>query len=198
LGSPFAPGGLPLAAMRRYTLPLALALVAAALIAVLAFGLGAKGENLSIDSQVAHGRYPPAPGANVALPLLGTSRRASIADFRGRVVVLNLFASWCDPCQAEVPVLRREQQLLAQRHATVLGITYEDNAADAEQFMIRNRLHYPVLQDVNGAVARALGTDAVPETFVLDSSGRIVAVRRFVVSGRWLRQAVAKAFALSA
>jgi cytochrome c biogenesis protein CcmG/thiol:disulfide interchange protein DsbE len=184
--------------MRRYTIPAALVLVAAALIAVLAFGLGAKGENLSIDAQVAHGRYPPAPAAHVSLPLLGTSRRASIADFRGRVVVLNIFASWCDPCQAEAPVLRREQQLLAPRHGTVLGITYEDNAADAEQFMARNHLRYPVLQDVDGSVARALGTDAVPETFVLAASGRIVAVRRFVVSGAWLREAVAKAFALSA
>jgi cytochrome c biogenesis protein CcmG/thiol:disulfide interchange protein DsbE len=181
--------------MRRFVLPSAVVCIAVGLIALLAFGIQHQGENLSLDSQVARGHYPLAPDATLSLPLLGTSRRASLADFRGKVVVLNIFASWCDPCQAEAPVLRHEQHLLAGRPATVLGVTYEDAAQDARRFMAANHLTYPALQDVSGTLVHAFGTDAVPETFVIDPSGRIVAVRRYMVTERWLASAVAKAFA---
>jgi cytochrome c biogenesis protein CcmG/thiol:disulfide interchange protein DsbE len=184
--------------MRRYWLPSVIVVVAVGLIALLAFGLNQQGENLSIDSQVAHGHYPVAPDATVALPMLGSSLKRSIADYRGRVVVLNVFASWCDPCQAEAPTLRREQTMLARRDATVLGVTYEDDAPDAEQFMATYHLRYPVIRDVSGNVVRSFGTELVPETFVLDAGGRIVAVMRGPVTPAWLQRAVAKAFSLSA
>jgi cytochrome c biogenesis protein CcmG/thiol:disulfide interchange protein DsbE len=184
--------------MRRYWLPTMITTIAVAFIVLLAVGLSAQGENLSLDSQLAHGHYPVAPDATVALPLLGTSRKASIADFRGRVVVINIFAGWCDTCQAEGAVLRAEQTQLAPRHATILGITYMDDAADAEHYMATYHLHYPVLRDINGNVVRSFGTNALPESFVLDSAGRIVAISRGEVSPQWLHNAVRKAFAMSA
>jgi cytochrome c biogenesis protein CcmG/thiol:disulfide interchange protein DsbE len=184
--------------MRRYWLPVLITAVGAVFIVLLAVGLSAQGENLSLDSQIAHGHYPKAPDASVKLPLLGTSRTASIADFRGRVVVINIFAGWCDTCTAEAPILRQEQAQLAARHATILGITYMDDAADAEHYMATYHLHYPVLRDINGNVVRSFGTNALPESFVLDAAGRIVAISRGEVSATWLHNAVRKAFAMSA
>jgi cytochrome c biogenesis protein CcmG/thiol:disulfide interchange protein DsbE len=184
--------------MRRYWLPTLITAVAGAFIVLLAIGLSAQGENLSLDSQIAHGHYPMAPDATVKLPLLGTSRTASIADFRGRVVIINIFAGWCDTCQAEGNLLHQEQARLAPRHATILGITYMDDSADAENYMRTYDLHYPVLRDVSGSVVRSFGTNALPESFVLDSAGRIVAISRGEVTAQWLHSAVDKAFAMSA
>jgi cytochrome c biogenesis protein CcmG/thiol:disulfide interchange protein DsbE len=182
--------------MRRHLFPIVSIAVAIAFIAVLAYGVNSQGENLSIDSQIAHGHQPMAPGAHDRLALLGTSTKADLAAYRGKVVVVNIFASWCPDCAGESPVLERAQQMLMARGGgTVLGVTYLDNSYDAGQYVAAHHLTYPVIQDVNGSLVRSFGTDAVPETFVIDRSGHVVAVMRTVVSAQWLSQAINKAYA---
>jgi cytochrome c biogenesis protein CcmG/thiol:disulfide interchange protein DsbE len=182
--------------VRRRLLPALIACAAAALIALLAYGIDSQGENTSIDAQIARGQLPMAPNAHDSLRVLGSDgRRASLADFRGKVVVLNIFASWCTECIGESGALEREQQQLQHRGGTVLGVTYLDNSLDAQRFVSEHHLGYPVIQDVDGNLVRAFGTDAVPETFVIDRAGRVAAVRRYSVDGAWLQQAVAKAMA---
>jgi cytochrome c biogenesis protein CcmG, thiol:disulfide interchange protein DsbE len=181
--------------MRRYAIPgLALAL-AAALLALLAFGVADQGTSTSIDAAVARGDFPPAPDAHDALPILGASGAESLADLRGKVVVMNVFASWCDPCAAEAPILESEQRQLVSRNATILGVTYQDNSSDSEAFMREYHLTYPVIRDVSGNFVRAFGTTGVPETFVINRQGRIVALRRYQLAGNWLAQTVSRALA---
>src|SRR2546421_7215639 len=110
--------------MRRLLLPGLVVCAAAALIALLAFGVAGQGTNTSIDAAVSRGIRPPVPGAQVALPMLGSSRKESVANLRGKIVVLNVFASWCGPCKIEAPILERAQRQLAQHNGTVLGVTY--------------------------------------------------------------------------
>ena len=184
--------------MRRLTLPAAVTCLAIALIAVLAYGINSQGENLSIDSQVAAGHPPPAPSAHDALQLLGSANRASLASFHGQVVVLNIFASWCTECVGESGPLEQTELRLKAHGGTVVGVTYLDNSYDARQFVSAHHLTYPVLQDVSGNLVRSFGTDAVPETFVIDRAGRVVAVRRYAVSSQWLEQAVTRAMAIPA
>jgi cytochrome c biogenesis protein CcmG, thiol:disulfide interchange protein DsbE len=174
--------------MRRLTLPILLSCAAAALLAALAYGVSNQTSNSSIDNLVARGRYPLAPNAHLALPVLGSDRTRTLADFRGRVVLVNIFASWCPPCQTEAPVLEHAEHLLRSDGGTVLGITYQDNALDATSYMHEHHLTYPVLRDVNGTLAHGLGTSLIPESFVINRAGRIEALNRYQITNRWVNQ----------
>src|SRR5215831_3095621 len=107
-------------AMQRFILPGMIAVAAVALLALLAFGVSYQSDNSSIDSQVARGSFPLAPSSNMSLPMLGSSASRTLADYRGKVVVLNVFASWCVTCTSEAPVLASEQHILARHNATML------------------------------------------------------------------------------
>jgi cytochrome c biogenesis protein CcmG, thiol:disulfide interchange protein DsbE len=185
--------------MRRYLLPAMVVAAAAALLALLAFGVSTQGDNTSIDSQVARGAYPLAPQARMAMPVLGSSLSKSLVDYRGKVVVVNVFASWCDPCKTEAPILERAQRQMAGHNATVLGVTYLDNSSDSEQFVRAEHITYPVLRDVSGNFVRSFGdSTGVPETFVIDRRGRITAVRRFQLDSKWLTQTLSRVLATRA
>jgi cytochrome c biogenesis protein CcmG, thiol:disulfide interchange protein DsbE len=174
--------------MRRLVVPGLVIVAAAALLALLAFGVAGQGTSSSIDAKVRRGDYPVAPNSNLALPVLGAPDSKSLADLRGKVVVLNVFASWCDPCKTEAPILEQEQRKLAGHDATILGVTYLDNSSDSEHFVRQEHITYPVVRDVSGNFVRSFGTTGVPETFVINRQGRIAALRRFQVDTRWLQQ----------
>jgi cytochrome c biogenesis protein CcmG/thiol:disulfide interchange protein DsbE len=179
--------------VKRFLGPALAAAVAAAAVALLVFGLGAQGASRSLDNAVDQGRRPPAPDRT--LPVLGAAGSRALASYRGRVVVLNFWASWCDPCVAEAPLLEQVQRQLAATGAgTVLGVAYKDLTPDALGFVRRQRLTYPSLRDSDGRLASAYGTDALPETFVLDRQSRVVAISRGQITRpAFLAQAIAKA-----
>jgi cytochrome c biogenesis protein CcmG, thiol:disulfide interchange protein DsbE len=178
--------------VRRAAFPAVAAVVAAALVALLAFGLTRNGDG-GLDDAVARGQRPPVP--TTSLPVLGSSARRSLRAYRGRIVVLNVFASWCGPCKTETPMLVAAQKGLARRGATVVGLTYDDTEPDALAFVRRYGVSFPVLRDVDSGVGRALAVKGVPETFVLDRRGRIVAVRRGPVDRAFIADAVRRAAA---
>jgi cytochrome c biogenesis protein CcmG/thiol:disulfide interchange protein DsbE len=177
--------------MRRFMVPGLITFLAVALLVVLASGLADQGQASSLDYQVARGHYPLAPDLRDSLPLLGGGRE-SLARLHGKVVVLNVFASWCPPCAAEAPLLERAQHLLLRHDGTVLGVTYLDAAADSEAFMRQHHLTYPVVRDVSGNFVRSYGVNGVPETFVINRDGRVQALNRAQLTGQWLNQTLPK------
>jgi cytochrome c biogenesis protein CcmG/thiol:disulfide interchange protein DsbE len=181
--------------MRRFILPGLVVVAALALLSLLAFGVAGQNSTSSLDAQVARGQFPTAPSLKVALPVLGSTHSASLDDYHGQVVVLNVFASWCDPCKAEAPILADAERSLRSHGATILGVTYLDNTSASEQFVRQEHITYPVLRDVSGSFVRSFGTTGVPETFVINRQGHVQAVRRYQLNSTWLKQTLPRILA---
>jgi cytochrome c biogenesis protein CcmG/thiol:disulfide interchange protein DsbE len=169
-----------------------IAVLGALLAGLLVYGVAQQGEDTSLDAAVRDGKRPAAPDPALALPRLGDSGTRSLADYRGKVVVLNFWASWCRPCREEAPLLSRFQRTLGAR-GTVLGVTYKDDPEASLAFARKYELAYPSLRDSKLELAPKYGTQALPETFVIDGRGRIVAVSRGQVSQAFLDNAVSEA-----
>jgi cytochrome c biogenesis protein CcmG/thiol:disulfide interchange protein DsbE len=171
--------------------PVAIAAIVAvaALLGLLAYGLSQNEPDRGIEQALARGERKPAPGFD--LPYLMRDGRASLADYRGRVVVLNYWASWCEPCRAESPLLERWHKRLVDRGGTVLGVDVLDVASDAREFARKYKLTYPLVRDGDGDVLGKWGVVAYPETFVIDPQGRIAASRRGPVDEAFMRRRVA-------
>jgi cytochrome c biogenesis protein CcmG/thiol:disulfide interchange protein DsbE len=161
---------------------------ATALIALLAYGVASQRTDTAIEDAVAAGERIDAPAAT--LPLLGTDGNGALADYRGQVVVLNVWASWCPPCIDELPLLQRTQRRIEGRGATVLGVNYKDLPEDALRLVRRFRLTFPNLRDRDGEYAEDFAVVGIPETFVIDRRGQIAALRRGPVNERWLERAL--------
>jgi cytochrome c biogenesis protein CcmG/thiol:disulfide interchange protein DsbE len=174
-------------------LPIVVSLLGACLIGLLIYGVSAQSASRTLDEQVARGQRPAAPEATRVLPLLGSNGQASVASLRGRVVVLNFWASWCEPCQTEAPLLERAQSQLEHRRGTVLGVTYLDASPDSLGFVHRFGLTYPSLRDTEGSFAHSYGTDQLPESFIIDRRGQIVAISRGEIDQAFLNRAIALA-----
>lgn len=177
----------------RPYVPLAVGLAGAALIGLLVYGLATRSPSRTLDDALASGLHPQAPESRTELPRLGAPGRRSLSSYRGEVVLLNFWASWCEPCHAEARRLERLQRRLAGHDATVLGVTYKDAASDSRSFEAEYHLTYPSLRDESGEFAHAFGTDALPESFLLNREGRVTAIVRGEASEAFLQRAVALA-----
>jgi cytochrome c biogenesis protein CcmG/thiol:disulfide interchange protein DsbE len=128
--------------------------------------------------QLGHQRH--APGVGAMAPAFTLNRlegpgKISLASYRGKPVVLNFWASWCEPCKGEAAVLERDWTSYHDRGVVFLGVDYHDLASDARRFVSAHELTFPMVEDGSGQVTEnRYGVSQVPETYVLDRSGRIV------------------------
>ncbi len=122
-----------------------------------------------------------APGVGSMAPAFTLHRlegpgKVSLASYRGKPVVLNFWASWCEPCKSEAAVLERDWRSYRNRGVVFLGVDYNDLGSDARRFVSAHGLTFPMLEDGSGNVTQgSYGVSQVPETYVLNRQGRVVA-----------------------
>jgi cytochrome c biogenesis protein CcmG, thiol:disulfide interchange protein DsbE len=168
-------------------------LAAALLVGLLAYGVFSKGGDTTLDQAVAEGERPQAPVAS--LPVLGADGNKSLADYRGKVVVLNLWASWCEPCREEMPLLQETHEKISSRGGMVLGVDTQDVTTKALGFLEQVKATFPSIRDRNREYGRQFGATGYPETFIIDRKGRVAALQRFPVDQAWLDKHLPKLLA---
>jgi cytochrome c biogenesis protein CcmG/thiol:disulfide interchange protein DsbE len=119
----------------------------------------------------------PAPVAAPAfsLPLLGddSGQQVALSKYRGQPLILNFFASWCDPCKTETPLLARFYRTEHGKVA-IVGLDENDTVGNATSFTRADGVSYPVGWDPHFTVASAYGVNALPQTFFLNARHQIV------------------------
>ena len=156
----------------------------AALLALLIYGVAIKSGGNKFDNALAADKRLPAPAReNRVLNDTGTM---SVTDFKGKVVLLNFWASWCEPCKEESPAIERAYKKYGKDGLVVLGANVDDLSKDANQFYIENHLSFPVVRYSSVNATKDFGTKRMPETFVIDRDGKVAALQRFQVNDEWL------------
>ena len=120
--------------------------------------------------------YPP--GLELP-PLTGqtaTGKAVSVAEIRGRVVLINFWATWCGECRPEMPLFERLHQDFAAQGLTVLGMNVREETLRIQRYARELSLTYPLVLDPEGAIAKAYGVIGLPTTFVVSRDGRPVAL----------------------
>jgi cytochrome c biogenesis protein CcmG/thiol:disulfide interchange protein DsbE len=143
-------------------------LLALGFIGLLTFGLVNKG---------ASGPQPGDPAPENSFASLDQDSESNLEDFRGQWVLVNFWASWCEPCKEESPALEDLQTRYGGEDFTVIGIAIRDASDDSRAFVRDFELSYPQFRDRDGKVAHAWGTTGVPESFLVDPEG-IVRVKQ--------------------
>jgi len=105
-----------------------------------------------------------------------------LSDFRGKVVLVNIWASWCTPCRAEMPAIERVYQNYREQGLIVLAVdsTVQDTVSNVKAFVDENELSFPILLDEGGLVTRLYRVQSLPNSFFIGADG---VVREVVIGG---------------
>ena len=126
------------------------------------------------------GSRPPRVGKpSQDFTIQDNERKVSLHDFRGQVVVLNFWASWCPPCIAETPSLVRMEKQLAGKGVVVLGVSADEDQAAYHAFLKKYDITFLTVRDPSANVQHEYGTKLIPESYVIDAHG---VLRRKIVN----------------
>ena len=154
---------------------LAIGLITVLLVAVLDNGSEGGGSMRGAVVDGSDAAEVGAPAPDFSLPALDGDGDVRLADFRGRPVIVNFWASWCNPCRDEFPLLRQALRDHRAERLAVVGVTYRDIPDDSRDFVSRTKATWPQAVDDDRAVANAFGVRSIPLTFFVRPDGTIAA-----------------------
>ena len=117
-------------------------------------------------------------------------RQLSLAELRGRPVLLDFWATWCGPCQAEAPIVNGIAQRFRDKGLVVVGVNTSDERGLAEVWAKKKRLSFPIVYDEGNSIARSFRVENLPTLVVVSKEGKIVAVRHGITSDADLERLV--------
>lgn len=106
-----------------------------------------------------------------------------LSDFKGKVVVLNFWASWCPPCVSETPAMNHLQQYIASRNGVVLGGSIDEDPQAYDKFLKDYNVNFPTFRDPSKKISLDYGTSIIPETYIIDRHGKIA--RKIIGEQQW-------------
>jgi thiol-disulfide isomerase/thioredoxin len=110
-------------------------------------------------------------------------RKLSISDFKGKVILLNLWATWCPPCTAEMPSLENLYKKFKNNAFTILAVSQGEDLQTVKGYIVKNKFTFPVLIDNKNEIAKLYGTGSIPTTYLIDKEGYKIA--GFIGSRDW-------------
>jgi len=123
----------------------------------------------------------PAPA--FALPMLAGTPLVALDKLRGQVVMINFWASWCVPCRQEFPLLDQMYKQYKGVGFTILGVNVEPDSKDAEAFLAKMPVSFPILSDKDSAVSKLYHVEGMPSTVLVDRNGVLRWVHRSYKAG---------------
>ncbi|MDR0475945.1 MAG: TlpA family protein disulfide reductase [Treponema sp.] len=128
----------------------------------------------------------------LAVPSGTSAKNISLKDFEGKVVFLNFWATWCPPCRAEMPSMEAMYARFKGRGLEILAVNCRESNQAVLSFMKNNKLSFPALLDGSGRVSGIYAVQAIPASYIIDRSGKIIA--RVVGSLNWDSPQIRTAF----
>jgi cytochrome c biogenesis protein CcmG, thiol:disulfide interchange protein DsbE len=129
------------------------------------------------------------------LARMDAAGKLRLSSLRGDVVVINFWAAWCDPCRKEMPRLEDAWQRYRDRGVTFVGVNTTDFSGDAQRFLRRYKVTFPIVRDGNGRVLARYGGLPIPWTYFVGRDGRIVGYIRGEVTAEALEDGLQQALA---
>ena len=116
--------------------------------------------------------HPAAPDFTLANP---DGRKVTLKDFRGKVVFLNFWATWCESCRDEMPSMQRLYREFKGKDFEIVGVNVKDKRPDALAFVKKLQVTYPIVLDPDGEVGLLYGAFGMPLSYLIDKKGRVLA-----------------------
>jgi len=126
----------------------------------------------------ARGVEPGVPAPECSFPATGGAPPTELSGFRGHVVWVDFWASWCDPCVASIPFLNQLDQDLHERGLRVLGVNLDERPAAAAEFLAQHPVRFLQVADPEGHCPQRFGVDAMPSSYLVDRRGVVRHVHR--------------------
>jgi thiol-disulfide isomerase/thioredoxin len=153
------------------------------IVVVLAAGFALLPRAMKALSFQAEGREAPDFTAPIVANAAGADQtKLTLSELRGKAVILDFWATWCGPCQAETPIVNGVAQRYRDKGLVVVGVNTSDSPGLAEKYAKHKGLVFPIVFDVENQVAHHFGVDNLPTLIVLSKEGKIVAVRHGITS----------------